>query len=335
MDGRTTAAAAAKAAGMKKGNRLRPRTPTTTSAEQQSRGRTALGTVAEPGAGVLRTGEKTAGKAGDRPQQRDARGRFMSETTNESRAAIRLAKMKMKMTRMKNEVGKLEAELKQESPEWTKTAKTKEMRALWRLAKDYSWLAGMVLKVRRKIEEGTQSQRRWARRELPRYEERKREAAEAKKALGEMHTVSAKEKKGEEEETQKKNKDAQVKKLEEQVRGGAVTVAQLTENKNKTQAELENALRMATATRIEKTMAICIGQWRAWRQCAVLRKVARKERRKKEKARIALEQATDEWSRLQDELLQLEMEKAMSARGKRGTGRRPDEKGRRGRQKES
>jgi len=329
MDGRTTAAAAAKAAGMKKGNRLRPRTPTT-SAEQQSRGRTALGTVAEPGAGVLRTGEKAAGKAGDRPQQRDARGRFVSKTKTESRAAVRLAKMKIKMTTMKNEIGDLEAELNKESPEWTTTKKKKEQKALWRLAKDFDWLARMVLKLRRKIEEGSTSQRRWARRELPRYEERKREAAEAKKTLGEVHAISAKEKKGEKEEKQMKNEDAQVKKLEEQVRGGAVTVAQLTENKNKTQAELENALRMATATRIEMTMAICIGQWRAWRQCVVLRKEARKERRKKEKARIALEQA-------RDELLELEMDKAMeaSARGKRGTGRRPEEKGRRGRQKES
>merc|ERR1711988_334584 len=118
----------------------------------------------------------------------------MGKTKKESRAEVRLAKLKLNMQKMKTEIEKIEGDVSKDSPNWTNTTKTRQQRALWRLAKDFEWLSRMVLKIRCKIAEGSSSQRRWARRELPKFEERKRDAHEAKKTLVEMHASARKKK---------------------------------------------------------------------------------------------------------------------------------------------
>lgn len=196
-----------------------------------------------------KSGDSKAGGAGVQssrtPLARNARGRFV-KTKKESRAEVRLAKLKLNMQKMKTEIEKIEGDVSEDSPDWTKTKKTKEQRALWRMAKDFEWLAKMVLKLRCKIKEGSASQQRWASQELPKYEKRKREASEAKKTLVEMHASARKKKKEEEEETKAAKKQLQE---AEKANKSVAQVAQVKKKKARTQAMLKHSLVVAQALR--------------------------------------------------------------------------------------
>jgi len=180
--------AAATEAALKQGTRRQqPVTPTT---KQHSRGDKPLGRAAgvdKTGADTGRTGKNIAG--GKAAQARDAKGRFAKVRTKQQvhRAEIEVAKMKAQRTQLEKDITRLERALEEASPEWGTTQKKNNLKALNRIARDFDWLASMIRKAKAKMEHGSRSQREWAKRELPKYEERHRAAGEARVALSELN----------------------------------------------------------------------------------------------------------------------------------------------------
>jgi len=262
--------AAATEAASKQGSRLWPMTPTKT--KQHSRVATTLSratnldkTRVDTGrAGRNTTGGKTA-------QARDAKGRFAKLQTKQEvlKAEIEVAKMKTQRAQLTKDIMKLEQALEEASPEWSTAQKKNNLRALSRIAKDFDWLAVMVRKAKMKIEQGSRSQREWAKRELPKFEERKREASEARVALGELNTNAKLT------ENTVAHIEAKAEQHWKKVYVGVAAVTRIERKKTRTQAMLKFALQECRRLREHRAIAGCMCVWRRWHHGRVLRDYTR------------------------------------------------------------
>lgn len=119
-------------------------------------------------------------QAGTKALAHDARGRFKS---HKSKAQLQLEKLKAQQAKLQAQVKALEAICAKEAANATAQHKRNEQKALKKMAQDFHWLAKMVWSLRTKLKDGTVSQKRWAKRNLPKYEQRKKEASQARQHL--------------------------------------------------------------------------------------------------------------------------------------------------------
>lgn len=197
-----------------------------------------------------RAGRNTTG--GKTAQARDAKGRFAKLQTKQEvlKAEIEVAKMKTQRAQLTKDIMKLEQALEEASPEWSTAQKKNNLRALSRIAKDFDWLAVMVRKAKMKIEQGSRSQREWAKRELPKFEERKREASEARVALGELNTNAKLT------ENTVAHIEAKAEQHWKKVYVGVAAVTRIERKKTRTQAMLKFALQECRRLREHNTRVV-------------------------------------------------------------------------------
>lgn len=118
---------------------------------------------------------------------RDARGRFAK--TQKTKADEHFEKMATQQAIIEHQIEALESTCCAEFAKCTKPQQQKHLKMLKKMAKDLCWLSNMVLKLRRKCQEGTISQQAWANKKLPKYIARKLEAEDASLKLGAISAI--------------------------------------------------------------------------------------------------------------------------------------------------
>jgi len=139
--------------------------------------------------GAKKTGKEKTGTG----QARDSQGRFAKTHQKKTKIEMQLELLKMKQEKLKIDVEELEAQCDKDFAKCEQQQQKKELKMLKKMAKDFVWLANMVSKLKKKCEVGSQSQRRWAARELPKFVQRVGEAREAKVELGRVAALKQKE----------------------------------------------------------------------------------------------------------------------------------------------
>lgn len=142
-------------------------------------------TLQDTGKAGAKTGKEKTGTG----QARDSHGRFAKTHKKKTKIEMKLELLKMKQEKLKIDVEELEAQCDNDFVKCEQQQQKKGLKMLKKTAKDFVWLANMVLKLKKKCEVGSQSQRTWANRELPKYVKRAGEAREARSELARVASV--------------------------------------------------------------------------------------------------------------------------------------------------